>query len=413
MAYPVGITPSLKILIISQYYKPIKAAASKRVAKIAEYLSRKGHQVTVLTGMPSYPTGILPERYKGKVWCREKDGEINVIRTYEYPVANEAFLKRLINYISFMFSASVGVLFIKRHDVIIVSSPPLFSAFAGLIGSFLKRSQFVLDVRDLWPDAAVDMGMARPASLSIKILSSLERICYRKAEKIITATPSLKQHLLEEKWPEEKIEVLINSVDTKIFSPQEVSREKYGFNRDDFILVYIGTHSRVYDLETVVRSAALLQDFPGIKFLLVGEGETKNDLQKLSRELNIKNVFFWPEQDHAEIVNIINFSDAGIISEKNIPYFQEGLPVKSSEYFACGKPVIAAIGGPMKKMIEEYKAGLIVQSGNAESYKKAVLELYENHHDASQMGKNARRLAVEIFSDEKFYQTLDKIMKDL
>src|SRR3990172_9579336 len=133
------------ILIISQYYKPTKAAAARRVGKIAEYLSQNGYRVTVLTGMPSYPTGILPQKYKGKIWYKEKEGKINVIRTYEYPVANEAFLKRLINYLSFMFSALIGVLLIPRHDMIIVSEPPLFSAFPGLIGSFIKRSKFVLD----------------------------------------------------------------------------------------------------------------------------------------------------------------------------------------------------------------------------------------------------------------------------
>lgn len=405
--------PSAKILIISQYYQPIKAAAARRVGKIAEYLSQNGYRVTVLTGMPSYPTGILPQKYRGKIWCKEKEGEINVIRTYEYPVANEAFLKRLINYLSFMFSAFIGVLLIHRHDMIIVSSPPLFSAFAGLIGSFVKRSQFVLDVRDLWPDAAVDLGMVEPTSLSVRILSSLERICYRQAIKIFTATPALKRHLIEEKWPEEKVEVLINSVNTSLFKPQEISREKYGFNNDDFILVYLGNHSRVYDLETVLRSAALLKEYPDIKFLLIGEGETKEDLHHLCLELRLRNVFFWPEQEPVDIVNIINVSDIGLIPIGTVPYFQEALPVKSSEYFACGKPVIAAIGGPMKKWIEEYETGVIVKSGNAVSYQEAVLELYKNPRGAERMGENARKLAIEVFSDEKFYQTLDQTIKSL
>jgi glycosyltransferase involved in cell wall biosynthesis len=404
---------SAKILIISQYYKPIKAAAARRVGKIAEYLSQGGYRVTVLTGMPSYPTGILPQKYKGKIWCREREGEINVIRTYEYPVANEAFLKRLINYLSFMFSALIGVLFIPRHDMIIVSSPPLFSAFSGLIGSFVKRSQFVLDVRDLWPDAAVDLGMVKPDSLSVKILSSLERICYRKAKKIITATPALKQHLIEEKWPEEKVGVLINSVNTSLFRPQDVSREKYGFNNDDFILVYLGNHSRVYDLETVLRSAALLEEYPDIKFLLIGEGETKGELQNLCDELRLRNVFFWPEQDPVDVVKIINASDIGLIPIGTVPYFQEALPVKSSEYFACGKPVIAAIGGPMRKWIDEYETGLIVRSGDAESYREAILKLYRDKPGKQKMGTNARKLAMEVFSDEKFYQTLDQTIKGI
>src|SRR3990172_8969977 len=297
---------SAKILIISQYYKPIKAAAARRVGKIAECLSQGGYRVTVLTGMPSYPTGILPQKYKGRIWCKEREGDINIIRTYEYPVANEAFLWRLINYLSFMSSAIIGVILIPRHDMIIVSSPPLFSAFAGLIGSFIKRSQFVLDVRDLWPDAAVDLGMVKPTSPLVKILSGLERICYHKAKKILTANPSNKQHLIEEKWPEEKIEVLINSVNNRIFHPLQVSREKYGFNKDDFILVYLGNHSRVYDLETVLRSAALLEEYPDIKFLLIGEGETKGALKALGRDLRIRNVFFWPEQDPSEVVKILN-----------------------------------------------------------------------------------------------------------
>ena len=133
----------------------------------------------------------------------------------------------------------------------------------------------------------------------------------------------------------------------------------------------------------------------------------------MSKELNLDNIVFWPERNSAEIVNIINFSDAGIIPLKNAELFQEALPVKASEYFACGKPVVAAIGGPMKRWIEEYETGLIVQSGNAESYKEAVLELYKDKLERQRMGNNARKLALEVFSDEKFYQTLDQTIKGL
>jgi len=403
----------MKILLISQYYKPVKSAATKRVARFAEYFSSNGHQVTILTGTASYPTGIIPKEYRGKLWCKEKEGEINIIRTYEYPTSNEGFLKRILNYVSFMVSSSITVLFIRRHDVVIVSSPSFFSGVAGLTAKFFKRSRFIFDVRDLWPDSAIDLGMAKPESLPAKILYWLEKVYYKKATKIMVATPSIKEHLLGEKWPENKIEVLINSVDTDKFQTSKINRHDYGFTDKDFILTYTGTHSGVQDLKTLIKAATLLKDNEDIKFILVGEGETKHKLQEETEKLKLKNVTFWPQKDQQEIIKIINFSDVGIISLANIPIFQEAFPVKSSEYFACAKPVIAAIGGEMAKLISQYEAGIVVRSGHPEDKAKAINKLYKDRQALQKMGQNARKLAEDFFSDQIFYQKLDKITKEL
>ncbi|OGD56658.1 hypothetical protein A2V71_03510 [Candidatus Berkelbacteria bacterium RBG_13_40_8] len=397
----------MKILLITQWYKPIKGAV-KRMARIADHLSKPGNEVTVLTGFPSYPTGILPKTYTWKLWASEKDKKVNILRTYEYPTPNKGVIKRLLNYFSFTVSASLAALFLPPQDVVIVSSPSFFAGIAGLIAAKLKKSQFIFDIRDLWPDSAIELGFLK-SKWQIKLLETLEKTYYRRANKITTATPGIKRHLLAEKVPPEKLVLLLNSVNTEKFKPQKVSREKYGFKKDDFIVCYVGNHGRLYDLQNIIKTALILKIFPKIKFLFVGEGEEKENLIKLAQKLKTRNVIFLPEKPNDEIIKIVNFSDVGLISLANIKVSQESMPVKASEYLGCGKPVVASISGDMKKYLIDHQAGLIYPTGSAQKAAEAILKLYHNPKLLKKMGLNGRKLALEVFSDKNFYKILDQL----
>jgi glycosyltransferase involved in cell wall biosynthesis len=332
--------------------------------------------------------------------------EVTIHRVYEYPTANEGFAKRIINYLTFTFSAAFKVLFGPKYDYVLVSSPNFFSGIAGL-WSRIRGSKFIFDVRDLWPDSPLDLGMFGPGVV-YKILRALERRYYKKAKAILVATPDIKKHLETEKIPADKIIVSMNSVDTDLFKPQKVDREQYGYKESDFIVTYTGTHSKIQDLETIIKAAKLLENELNIKFLFVGEGETKEALKKYKEENKLTNVSFRDEKPREEIIKIMNFADIGVIPMINIPIFQQAFPTKSSEYLACGKPVIASIGGELKEIIDQKEVGVTFPAGNPEKCAEAILKLANNKELTKKMGENARNLALDFFSDEKSCEDLKK-----
>lgn len=398
----------MKVLLITQWYKPIKGAV-KRMARMADHLAEEGHEVTVLTGFPSKPTGILPPKYRGKLWANELDGKVKVVRTYEFPTPNEGVVKRLLNYFSFMFSASLACLLMPKADIIIVSSPSFFAGIPGLIATNIYKGKFFFDVRDLWPDSAVDMGMIGKNSPVIKIMEYFEKWYYRKATKISTATPAIRRHIIAEGISEEKVELLLNSTDTTFFKPVKIERKDYGFLSKDFICCYTGSMSSIQDLDTLVEAAKVLKNKPKIKFLFVGEGEEKAKLIAKTKRLKLKNCTFLPQQEPAEVVRLINLSDIGIVPILNTKIFQEAIPSKSCEYFACAKPVIASTTGELKKIIEENQVGKIYRGGDGKDAARAILEL-ANDPKIKKMAQNARSLALRTFSDRTFFQTFEKIL---
>jgi len=402
----------MKILIVSQYYKPVKAAASKRMGKVAHWLNGKGFDVTVLTGMASYPTGIVPAQYQGKLSFKEEIDGIKIHRTYEYPAANSGFIKRILNYLSFTFSASWAILTGPYYDIVIVTSPPIFTGIAGLTARWFRKSKFIFDVRDLWPDSALEAGMIKPG-LVANVMEKMEKSFYKNAQKITTATANIKEHLKKEGWPTNKVQVLMNTVDTDKFKPKKIGRKKYGFTPDDFILAYTGNHGIAQDLDTFIKIANELKDNPRIKFLFVGEGEVKQKLQAITDELKLKSVTFWPEQEPEKIIEIINLADMGIISLNKGKIFQQAIPTKSSEYFSCGKPVIATVSGELKKYIDKYNVGFAITGKDIKKGARVILRLAKNKKMHLQMSKNARQLALQTFSDKVFFRNIARLINEL
>ena len=398
----------MRILFITQWYNPIKLGGAKRTTKMAHCISELGHKVTVLTGMPSYPTGILPKKYKWKIWMKEKEGNINVIRTYEYPTPNRGVFKRIINNLSFMFSSLTTLIFLPPHDAVIVSSPPFLSGITGLAAAWLFKAKFYFDVRDLWPDSAVQMGVLNQKFLT-RVFEKIEKTYYAKTTGIFTATPHIQSHLVKEGISYKKTIVLITPIDTSFFKPQKINRKAYNFSADDFIVCYIGNHSRLYDLVTVLEAANLLKKYVKIKFLLIGEGEEKEKLLILKRKLNLDNVIFFEVQPYEKIRQLINMSNIPLIPLANIRVTQESFPLKAPEYLACGKPVVASISGDIKKYLLDYQAGLIYPSGDLKKFKENILKLYNHPKLVEKMSKNARELALDIFDDKNFIKTLTRI----
>lgn len=391
----------MRILLITQYYTPIKGAAAKRTGKMAQFLTEAGHQVTVLTGFPSYPTGILSERYKGKSKMHEKIDGIDIIRVHETLASTQDnSIKRIQNWVSYCISASLEVIFKHNYDAVIVSSPSFLSGIPGLIASRSQKTKFYFDIRDLWPDSAIQLGLLGKNSFITKQLEKLERKYYDRATKIFVATPGIKNHLISEHIPENKIEILLNSVDAEKFQPSTISRSKFGFSDTDFICGYIGNHSRVYDLETVLKTAEKLKNESSIHFVLLGEGENKEKLKLIAKNKNLTNVHFINEKPLTEIPEWTNLFDIGLVPLADYGVTQESFPSKTCEYMAAGKGVVASISGDMAKIIKEYEVGYLYPTGDSMALTKIILNLAKNEEETQKIGQNGRNLALDMFSDE-------------
>lgn len=396
----------MRILLISHWYRPVKSPV-KRMSRIAENLALK-HDVTVVTSLPSYPTGILPIEYQGKLWVRSRENKVNIIRVWDLPTPNKGFIKRTLNHLIFVLSSSLAIILLKPFDLVIVSSPNFFSGLSGLLGALIGRGRFIFDVRDLWPDSAFELGYKTQPTIH-KVLKRLEKIYYRRAEKIFCATDEIRNTIIGMGTPATKVITLVNTVDVSIFKPIKINRSKLKLDQKDFLVIYVGSLTTVQNLHTVIEAAKILAEYPKIKFLMVGEGEDRENLINQVNNLKLKNIDFIKGQPTEKIIELINAANVGLISlSKNKFFSDNALPTKTSEYLGCGKPIIACAGKNLKDLISKNRVGLVVPPGDSQKLSGAILDLYKDPRKTKLFSQNARKLAIEQFSDKKFYQILQE-----
>lgn len=395
----------MKILIIAQDYSPTRVASTVRVERMVNTLSKK-HQVTVLTGFPIYNQKTLPKEYKFKFYHRTLEDKVRIYRTYTYFTQSLQFIPRLWTQLSFMFSSFIVGLFIDKPDLIITTSPPLFTGFSGAALSFFKQTKFIFDVRDLWPESAIALGVLKNPFL-IKLIHFFANLVYKRANKITVATPKIYTHL-KIKYPLKNINLLINATDTNFFKPMDIDKKKYGYNKTDFIVSYMGNMGKAQSLTTIVKAAEILKNESKIKFLLVGKGDDEDRIRHKARRL--KNLKFMGYQTKEEILNLINLSDVCLISLAKNKLFEGAIPSKTFEYMACRKPVIACAKGDLESIIENTKTGLVVPPENAVFLSHAILQLKKNNHLRQTIAQNGYLLVKNRYSDKVFSTNFDRLL---
>ncbi len=401
----------MKILYVSQYFPPEMGAPAARVSELARHWVKAGHKVTVLTGFPNHPTGIVPIEYRTKLRkliCREQKDGIDVVRTWLMPCPNRKAHERLLNYLSFVLSSCITGIFLRRPDVIIATSPQLFVGLTGRWLGWIKRVPFILEVRDLWPDSITASGMRSEADVSIRLLRALSSFLYRSCDHIVVVTPAFKEELIA-KWsvPPEKISVVENGVETDLFTPAGTSeRYKSALGlQGKFLVSYIGTLGLAHGLSAAIQSAVQLQTvFPDIFFLFIGEGADKAHLLSQAQGQNLHNVRFLSEKPREEIPATINASDLCLVLLKKADVFKTVIPTKMLEFMACGRPVILGVDGQARQIIEDAQAGLFVEPENATALTQAVTRLYGDSELRQALGRNGRRYIVDHFSRREMAQ---------
>lgn len=405
---------SLKILYISQYFPPEMGAPSARVHELARRWVQNGAEVCVLTGFPHHPTGKIPPQYRQHIFKRERLDGIKVVRTYVYPTANKGFFKRILSYISFMFSAIfLGSWTVNKPDVVIATSPQFFVAIAGYLISRIKNRPFVFEVRDLWPESIVQLGQLRNP-LIIRFLEAIELFLYRRARLIVVVAESSIPILLKKGVPPDKIRIVKNGVDLSLFDPQKNDdglREQLNL-RDKFVSSYIGTMGLSHALDKVLETAGLLREQPDIHFLLIGEGAEKQKLLQLKNDLNLGNVTFLDQIEKQKLPYYYRLADVILVTLRDLPLFRCVIPSKIFEIMAMRRPILISVDGEARDLVvNQAQAGIFVEPENPTAMKEALLRLYREPELRKQLGANGRRFVELHFNRRKLADEYLNILK--
>nr|HET6901218.1 glycosyltransferase family 4 protein [Ktedonobacteraceae bacterium] len=403
------------ILFITPYYPPEKAAAAVRHSETAIRLVKLGHQVTVLTTIPNYPTGIVPPEYRGHLIQQEVLEGVRVVRVWSYTSPNRGFLRRILAQLSFGCLAPVlGSKAVGRPDLIIVESPPLFDAIAARLLARYKRCPFIFVVSDLWPESAIQLGMLRN-HLLIRLAEWLEWSTYRRAILVWAVTEGIRQSLLKRGLSTEHVFLLTNGVDTTKFRPlpQAQARAEVGWD-DQFTALYAGTHGLAHGLTTVLAAAERLRDRSDIRFVLVGDGSEKADLVAQAQRRGLENVTFLEPQPHDRMPLLLACADVCLVPLRKVALFEGALPSKMYEAMACARPIVLGVEGEARRMVEqEAGAALAVEPENAEALASAILYLKEHSEVAAALGQRGRAFVEARFDREQLTAALEVRIAEL
>ncbi len=370
----------MKVLLIHQYFLEENDPGGSRWNEITKAWTELGHEVTVLGGMMHANGHEKIKEYKGKYFVKKQQQKVTVWRCHVSESYNKNFFGRLWGYFSFMFSSLWAGLFKVKgsFDVVIVTSPPLFVGFSGYLISRIKRMPLVFEVRDLWPESAIDTGVLKN-KLIIKLAYWFEGFMYRKAALINVLTPAFYNTLRDtKKVPEKKLVFIPNAADFGLSDSLLDTFDKDAFRKecgleDKFVITYVGAHGVANHLEQVLDAGDLLKDTPAL-FLLIGQGMEKPRLKQLAAERNIHNVRFMDPVPKQDVFKYILASDMGASVLKKVDTFKTVYSNKTFDYMACKKPILMAIDGVSRELVETANAGSYVEPENPGEYNRIIRE---------------------------------------
>lgn len=365
--------------------------------------------------MPNYPRGEIFEDYKGHILLEEEMASVKIIRTWLYTTKSKNVLPRIANFLSFAVIATlIGVWKTGGQDLVFVESPPLFLGLAGWILSRLKRCAFILNVSDLWPESAVALGVLRNRSL-IRVATQIEEFLYRRADFVTGQTEGIVANI-QKRFPDKTIQLVPNGVNTEcLLSPSEKEsarmrvREEFGLT-DHFVVGYAGLHGLAQNLVTILDAAHFLADQKDILFILFGDGPEKQQLVQVSNLKGLKNVSFYPPQPASRMPELLSAFDVAVIPLRKHRLFCGAMPSKLFECMGSGIPVVVAIEGEAKTLVERANGGICVEPENALAMAKAILALKGDRALGRVMGDNGREFVACHFDRRKIVQRFEQLI---
>ncbi|MBA4762012.1 glycosyltransferase family 4 protein [Sphingomonas sp.] len=388
----------MKILVLTHYYPPEVNAPASRLSEHARVWAQAGHEVTVVTCVPNHPTGRAYPGYSNRLWQEEERDGVRVIRLWTWLAANEGFLPRIANYVSYLLSVFLWMWRLPKADVVLSTSPQFF---CGLAGWLLKRRRrpWVLEIRDLWPESIVTVG-AMQRGAAIKLLEAIESFAYRQADLVVSVTDGFVPHIRERRG-EGPIAVVKNGVDLTTFTTPDAAAETefrtaHGLT-GKFVASYVGTHGMAHKLDTVLEAAELLRERSDIAFLLVGDGAERERLVAEIAARGLSNVVMLGQQPKSAMPGIWAASDAALVLLRRVDTFKTVIPSKMFEAMAMACPMIMGVEGEAKALMEAGGAGIAITPESAQELAAAVTRLADDPAFAAQLGESGRSFVAREF----------------
>ena len=387
----------MRILFLTDNFPPeVNAPASRTHEHCREWVAL-GHEVTVITCAPNFPTGRVFPGYRNRLKQVETVDGIRVVRVWTYIAANSGFGRRVFDYLSFMFSASFAGLFGPRPDVVVGTSPQFFTACAAWFVGAVRRIPFVFELRDLWPESIKAVG-AMGDSFAVRMLEKIELFLYRRSARVVSVTHSFRRNLAARGIDPGKIAVVTNGVDMKRFQPQQKDPAllaSLGLT-GKFVAGYIGTHGLAHGLETLLDAAAKLRDLPDgddFRIVLLGDGAQKSALKARAQSAGLDNVVFIDSVAKDEVARYWALLDASIIHLRKTELFSTVIPSKLFECMGMGIPVLHGVAGESAEIVEREAVGIPFESDNAADLVEKLLRLARNAGLRTTLRENCREAA--------------------
>lgn len=402
----------MHLLLIHQAFTSLDEAGGTRHYEMARFLVSRGHQVTIIASSVSYLTGKFQ---KDKVrWLEREQPEegITILRVFTYPALHKSFFHRLISFFSFMVSSFLVGLSVKEVDLVWGTSPPIFQGLTAWLIARLKGVRFLFEVRDLWPAFAVAAGVLRNRLL-ILLSEGLERFLYRHADRVMVNSPGFIEHVSSHgaRW----VELVPNGADPSMFDLRQNGlhiRQQWGLI-DEFVVLYAGAHGLSNDLDVVLDSAWILRDEGQIRFVLVGDGKEKTHLIRRAQDMGLTNVLFIPPVAKKEMGEILSAADACLAILKPLEWYRTTYPNKVFDYMAAGKPVVLAIDGVIREVIETHNAGVAVPPGDPQALAQVIRNLAGDPQKAREMGLAGRKAVENCYNRQRFSIRLAEIIEEM
>ncbi len=407
----------MRILFFTHYFPPEVNAPASRTYELAKRWVRSGHQVTILTGAPNAPDGVLYPGYHNRLVQREVMDGIEVVRVWTFLAANKGIALRMMNYLSYMISATACSIRLPKHDVIIATTPQLFCGWAGFFSARWSRTPFILEIRDMWADSIATLQLVK-RSLFVRLLAAIEDTLYGQAQTIVTVGTGYRSMLIDKHLPPERIEVITNGVDREFFAPRaydEQLAQQWSLT-GRFVCAYTGTIGMTHALEVVLRAAAKLQEKhrDDMVFLIVGEGAHRQALQQQAAQQGLNNVIFVGKQPKSMMPRIHSISDCNLVHLRRAPLYTTVFPSKIFEVAHMKVPIILGVEGEAAKLIERSHSGVCIEPENDTQLLNAVEMLAADPDKRRELGEAGHDFVAEHFDRDqladKYLQVLERTL---
>ena len=399
----------MHILLIHQAFAALDEPGGTRHIEMARALAAKGHRVTIITSAVSYLTGKSSSAAKKK---EHPIPGVTIRRVYTYPALHRSFFHRVLSFFSFMFSSFFTGLAVEQVDLVWGTSPPIFQGWTAWLLARLKHVPFLFEVRDLWPAFAIAVGVLRQKTL-IRLSLWLERFLYRHADVIVVNSPGFTEHIKGRGGRD--IRLVENGVDPAMFVSKAGGKEfrrQHGLE-NNCVILYAGAHGISNDLPVVLAAAEQLKDEKAVRFVFVGDGKEKAVLQQLAQSKGLPNTLFLPSVPKSQMAEVVAGADACLAILKPLELYKTTYPNKVFDYMAAGKPVLLAIDGVIRQVVEGAQAGLFVQPGDAQSLAQAARWISQHPGEAAKLGENGKTYVSIHFNRRQLAEKFERIALEL